>query len=477
LALHTSKTAPNNSSALKSDAGIEEGCASSGDVGKGGSRRPQEDPIPSEAASEKEAELQPPKKKCKRSQQRKVLVFRVEYLAKFRLQVDSRDASSGAVASVLCRFCLRFVREAQLKLLAAGKRRPVSSMKHFGKPWRTDAVLQHLRKQHGEKWKEYDSSDMAARERFFEMSTNEVAYGNIMDAHLDAGESLFFWVRRNIVNRVVGDLLFDPNESDENVEAALNICKEDGVGEARGASSEHYELKVTVTKVLAFSLVIDYIGAGLSFRQASHILSSTADLTGMARLKGVQENEVAKFVRTVVGVNLRALSDLLNNRECWAFSLAFHGAKVQGRSFLDVRVRLCLRGYIRNLHLLAIPLRESHTDLQMAGLVDALMIDICGCEWKGNLIGIATDGARNMTERHSGAVTRLAIGTLPGFYCIWCAAHQLDLFIQEVMSCLSDDTFFGTMTSCISHLRQQQNLASSMPKSGVDKVAFPWARF
>jgi hypothetical protein len=164
--------------------------------------------------------------------------------------VDSRDASSGAVASVLCRFCLRFGHEAQPKLLAAGKRGQVSSVKHFGKPWRTDAFLQHLRKQHGEKWKEYDSSDMAAREKFFELSTNEVAYGNSLDAHLDAGESLFFWLRRNIVNRVVSDLLFDPNESDEKVKAALRIFKEDGVGETRGAISEYSELKVTVTKVL-----------------------------------------------------------------------------------------------------------------------------------------------------------------------------------------------------------------------------------
>jgi hypothetical protein len=108
------------------------------------------------------------------------------------------------------------------------------------------------------------------------VSTDDVAYGNTLEAHLEARESLFLWVRR----------------------------------------SEHSELKVTIRKVLAFSLFIDYIGAGLSFRQATHIFSSTADRTGLAELKGVRENEVVKFVRIVVGVNLHALSDLLNNREC-----------------------------------------------------------------------------------------------------------------------------------------------------------------
>jgi hypothetical protein len=49
-----------------------------------------------------------------------------------------------------------------------------------------------------------------ARETFFALSPDDVAFVNTLDAHFDTGESLFFWVRRNIVNRVIGDLLFDP---------------------------------------------------------------------------------------------------------------------------------------------------------------------------------------------------------------------------------------------------------------------------
>jgi hypothetical protein len=214
---------------------------------------------------------------------------------------------------------------------------------------------------------------VAAREKFVELSLDDVAYVNTLDARLDKCKSLFFWVKRNIVNRDIGDLLFDPTESDEKVEAALSIVEEDGAGEARIGRSEHSELKMTVRKVLAFSLVFDYVGAGLSFRQASQKLSSTAR-TGLVKLKGMRENEVVTFVRAVVGVNLHALAHLLNNRECWAFSLALDGDTIQGRSLLDVRVRLCLRGDIKNVHLLAIPLRESHTGLQMANVVDALKI-------------------------------------------------------------------------------------------------------
>jgi hypothetical protein len=125
------------------------------------------------------------------------------------------------VASVKCRFRLRFGREAQPELLAAGKRGPVSSMKHFGKPWRSDAFLQRFRRQHGEKWKEYNASDVATREKFFARSPDDVAFANTLDAHLDACEIIFFRVRRNIVCSVIDDLIFDPNESDEKVGAAL----------------------------------------------------------------------------------------------------------------------------------------------------------------------------------------------------------------------------------------------------------------
>jgi hypothetical protein len=103
------------------------------------------------------------------------------------------------------------------------------------------------------------------------LTPDDVAYVNTLDAHLDKGESLLFWVRRNIVNRVIGNLLFDPTESDEKVEAALSIFEEDGAGEATVGRSERSKLKVTVRKVLAFSLVIEYVGANLSFRQTSHI--------------------------------------------------------------------------------------------------------------------------------------------------------------------------------------------------------------
>jgi hypothetical protein len=53
----------NDATALKADAGVEEGGARSVDVGGRGARRPSEEPSSSGTASEMAAHLQPPKKK------------------------------------------------------------------------------------------------------------------------------------------------------------------------------------------------------------------------------------------------------------------------------------------------------------------------------------------------------------------------------------------------------------------------------
>lgn len=75
-----------------------------------------------------------------------------------------------------------------------------------------------------------------------------------------------------------------------------------------------------------------------------------------------------------------------------------------------------------------------------------------------------------MSGRHSGAVTQKAEGTLPSFYRMRYAAHQIDHVIQDVISGSCDETFYGTLTLCISQLRREQNLVSAV-KTTCPKVA------
>jgi hypothetical protein len=147
------------------------------------------------------------------------------------------------------------------------------------------------------------------------------------------------------------------------------------------------ERKIVVHKVMAFKLTTDYVACGLSFRQASNILTHTATRTGLHKLQGVRE-DVSRFVRAVVGINLDKIQSLLRSNEAWAFAIAFDGATVEGKSFLDVRIRLCVRGEVANLHFVVIPLRASHTWLEMAQVVEKVMLEVGGECWREKLIGI-----------------------------------------------------------------------------------------
>jgi hypothetical protein len=158
-------------------------------------------------------------------------------------------------------FCQRFGREALLNT-ATSKRPLVSSIKRYNAPWRTDNFRQHLSIQHTKQWSLYESSCPEDKEAFFDVGEGEIAFGNTLRAHFDTGEALYFWIDKKIVSEIISELLFDPAYSGEKLEAALGIFKDDSGGKASG------ELNVTVRKVMSSCLVIDYVGSGLSFRQA-----------------------------------------------------------------------------------------------------------------------------------------------------------------------------------------------------------------
>jgi hypothetical protein len=230
-----------------------------------GTWRPRDDTAASGTGSTQEEglSLQPPKKKSK-ANQRRGKEFMIEYLNRLGLKVDARDAKASEIQSISCRFCFRFGREAQAQLVAAGKRGPLNSIKSFSKPRRTDAFVQNLTMQHSSKWKEFNDIAADSRESLFDVKEDGAAYANT----IDVGENLFFWIRKNIVHEVIRELLFDHSQN-EKVETALSIFKKD---DEEGGDME---LKVTIKRVMAFFLIMDYVGAGLSFWQAATVLSST----------------------------------------------------------------------------------------------------------------------------------------------------------------------------------------------------------
>ena len=106
-------------------------------------------------------------------------------------------------------------------------------------------------------------------------------------------------------------------------------------------------------------------------------------------------------------------------------------------------------------------MRDRHTGAYQFELVVKLL-DVIAPSWRDQLIGIASDGASDMTGCIQGTVTRLCQEANSEVYRVWCGAHQLDLLMKKAFHKLCEDNFVGRVTRLTGHLRRQQNLISDM---------------
>ena len=136
-------------------------------------------------------------------------------------------------------------------------------------------------------------------------------------------------------------------------------------------------------------------------------------------------------------------------------------------------MQLYNNGDIKNIHVIALLTFERHTEYYMYALFEKLL-DILDSSWKAKLVGVTIDGAANMTGYHQGVVTKIQNKKLSGgFYCIWCALHQLDIVVQKCVTSYFNADFQRGLTGLIGYLRLQQNLIQTV-KSKCPKVADTW---
>jgi branched-subunit amino acid transport protein len=104
-----------------------------------------------------------------------------------------------------------------------------------------------------------------------------------------------------------------------------------------------------------------------------------------------------------------------------------------------------------------------HTGEVMFTMVDSFLSILCP-DWKIRLLGVTSDGARNMTGRVAGVVARLdnAMHDACQLTRIWCGAHQLDLVMEDIMSNVIKERFFSILTGFITCLTRQLNLIAEM---------------
>ena len=83
------------------------------------------------------------------------------------LRVTARDAATGSICSVECRFCRAFGKEMNAE---RARKAPVAKIKFFTKPWRQDHMKRHMLTQHAERFKEYSVLPLLQKKSFFDVA-------------------------------------------------------------------------------------------------------------------------------------------------------------------------------------------------------------------------------------------------------------------------------------------------------------------
>ncbi|CAK9233159.1 unnamed protein product [Sphagnum troendelagicum] len=97
---------------------------------------------------------------------------------------------------------------------------------------------------------------------------------------------------------------------------------------------------------------------------------------------------------------LQQIADCLDDESIWAMSLAGDGSTHRDHSFFDMRVRICYRGRLLNLHLVAIPMFDRHTAGNIFNMLVKFLDALYG-KWRTKLIGMSSDSENTMTGRHT----------------------------------------------------------------------------
>lgn len=344
--------------------------------------------------------------------------------------------AGGVVLGARCRFCLAFGRE----------NKQSQSYWMFKAPFRPQNYRAHLTKQHPEKWALYQTLSDSEKRNFFDVPIKAV---ELIHFYLDSqSDELHFSIGKNIVEVIIGRILWNPEDVDSNVTRsnALAVFR-------FNESTKLYD--VCVKQVKQYQLATRLVGRGLSFRQAALAVQDAKDVTSCVKLGNCNDLIVAKYVRIVCAVSFQNIAELLS--ESWAFAIAVDGSDCQSSSYIDLRVRLCSEGRLLSLHVIAVPFFGRHTGDAIYDMIETIFDVLCP-DWKSKLIACSTDGAANMTGHISGLVTRLSNVALPGFVRIWCSLHQIDLVMQQIFRKVDDERFYPVLTRMISHLRRQKLL-------------------
>lgn len=169
------------------------------------------------------------------------------------------------------------------------------------------------------------------------------------------------------------------------------------------------------------------VGSGRSFSMVVESAHTAFYVSHEPSLVGINETTDRQYVKEFIEINFKRCCTIIMDKKWCTYRTAFDSATNSADAYLDVFIVIHIRKVIHTIHLLAILMRCLHTRIAIFHLASGILESVAGYEWNKKLIAVATDGASNMTGRPQRVVPRLEECAIPGFTCVWCVAHQLDL--------------------------------------------------
>jgi len=184
----------------------------------------------------------------------------------YGLKVMEHCRDSLQVMSVRCQFCVYFGYEIDPNAPPRQRAVKKTQMGWTGPLFKTDAYTDHHERMHRSVWTQYQASSSLDKSHFFDGIT---PFANTLLAHIETSlvaPVLKYMIRAPIVDVIIGDMFFHPDDQGGTAQTtALKLFKR--------IADQLYE--VTIANPTQFRLVIEWVAAGVSFRQCAAILAST----------------------------------------------------------------------------------------------------------------------------------------------------------------------------------------------------------
>jgi hypothetical protein len=209
------------------------------------------------------------------------------------------------------------------------KRQRTKNTQLFQFPFQPEAYKNHHESQHHEDWTNYQLLSHQKKAAFFK---KKEVFGIHSFLDKDKDSLQFVISRPTIVDDVVGDLFFHPEE-DEKDDASEPITKANAMKLFKPQEDGSY--LVTIKNSLRFDFAIRHVSVGLSFQQTSKVIEQHHLASKNAKLNGLNNHMVGQFVRVLLAVSLQIISDVLTDLAVWAFSLAANASTHLGVPLLD----------------------------------------------------------------------------------------------------------------------------------------------